>query len=544
MGLKATSGAGAGSTTTAERSQAARKRLVGTEQQEAVWSALVDGDRHVEVEALAGTGKSTTLREGAWRLKDSGRVDPRDLTVVSYNKHIADAMGADLPSGCRSQTSHAIGFRLLAPLGHVTVDPYKTEMLAETYFPDRFAEREERRAVARLVSLCKSGLVVDPDDRDELLSLAVSRDVDLGARADDVLDVVPLVLDASRKMLSVVDYDDMLWLPNELDLRPSRPAEILMVDEAQDLSPAQHDLAFRVCPTGRIVTVGDRHQAVYAFRGADAESMDSLAVRLAVVGRGLMRLPLTTTWRCPRSHVDLARILVPGLEAAPNAAEGTIVDIDESKLPGRCAPGDMILCRNNAPLVSTCFALLRHDVRARIRGRDVGKGLTALVRRMRAATISDLVVKLERHRAEQAEKLSSLRNPEAATAALYDKVDCLLEFCLRHGSVDAVLAAVERMFDDADDANSVTLSTVHKAKGLERDRVWIIRPDLLPHPKNQFAKQERNLLYVALTRAKKTLGFAGGRPSPLTGIAGKTDEQLSLWLDGLTCDPSDMGSLD
>ena len=541
MGLKAT--AGAGSTTTAERSESARKRLAGTDQQEAVWSAMVDGDRHVEVEALAGTGKSTTLREGAWRLKDSGRVDPRDVTVASFNRHIADAMGADLPSGCRSATLHSIGFRLLAPLGHVTIDPYKTEMLAETYFPDRYAEREERSAVARLVSLCKAGLVADPEDRGELLSLAVSRDVDLGPRSDDVLDVVPLVLDASRKMLSVVDYDDMLWLPDVLDLRPSRPAEILMVDEAQDLSPAQHDLAFRVCPDGRVVIVGDRHQAIYAFRGADAESMDSLAVRLAV-GRGLMRLPLTTTWRCPRSHVDLARILVPALEAAPDAADGEVVDIDESRLTARARPGDMILCRNNAPLASTCFALLRNDVRARIRGRDVGKGLTALVRRMRAVTVSDLVGKLEKHRAEQAEKLSALRNADAAVAALYDKVDCLLEFCWRHTSVDAVLAAIERMFDDVDDSNSVTLSTVHKAKGLERDRVWIIRPDLLPHPKNQLAKQERNLLYVALTRAKKTLGFVGGRPSPLTGIAGRTDEQMGLWLDGLACDPDDMGTLD
>jgi DNA helicase-2/ATP-dependent DNA helicase PcrA len=53
--------------------------------------------------------------------------------------------------------------------------------------------------------------------------------------------------------------------------------------------------------------------------------------------------------------------------------------------------------------------------------------------------------------------------------------------------------------------------TVHRAKGQETDRVWILRPDLLPMklPKmtDEQKQQERNLHYVAITRAKHELYY-------------------------------------
>ena len=61
----------------------------------------------------------------------------------------------------------------------------------------------------------------------------------------------------------------------------------------------------------------------------------------------------------------------------------------------------------------------------------------------------------------------------------------------------------------SDDIEGIILSTVHKAKGLEADRVFIVRPDLLPMTKNirsQWERQqENNLTYVAITRARKEL---------------------------------------
>ena len=57
-------------------------------------------------------------------------------------------------------------------------------------------------------------------------------------------------------------------------------------------------------------------------------------------------------------------------------------------------------------------------------------------------------------------------------------------------------------------------STIHKAKGLEKDNIWILRPELMPHPMAKSAadkQQEINLCYVAITRAKKTLNYVGER---------------------------------
>mgnify|MGYP001767810332 CR=1 FL=1 len=60
-----------------------------------------------------------------------------------------------------------------------------------------------------------------------------------------------------------------------------------------------------------------------------------------------------------------------------------------------------------------------------------------------------------------------------------------------------------------DEIQGIVLSTVHKVKGLEADRVFIVRPDLLPmqNTKSWQYIQEKNLEYVAYTRAKLDLIF-------------------------------------
>lgn len=70
---------------------------------------------------------------------------------------------------------------------------------------------------------------------------------------------------------------------------------------------------------------------------------------------------------------------------------------------------------------------------------------------------------------------------------------------------------IDQIFSDKD--SPVTLCTIHRANGLEADRVWIIEPNSMPvmwkkQKDWQFA-QEENLLYVALARAKKELMIVG-----------------------------------
>jgi hypothetical protein len=75
---------------------------------------------------------------------------------------------------------------------------------------------------------------------------------------------------------------------------------------------------------------------------------------------------------------------------------------------------------------------------------------------------------------------------------------------------DDLIAKLNQIFSDNSDG--ICLSTIHKSKGLEADRVFIIHEDLMPskHAKKDWEKlQEKNLMYVAYTRAKSVLGFVG-----------------------------------
>ena len=64
-----------------------------------------------------------------------------------------------------------------------------------------------------------------------------------------------------------IDFDDMIWLPVVLDL-PQRKFDRVFIDECQDLNRSQIELSLRaVKPDGRILAVGDPHQAIYSFRG-------------------------------------------------------------------------------------------------------------------------------------------------------------------------------------------------------------------------------------------------------------------------------------
>ena len=97
---------------------------------------------------------------------------------------------------------------------------------------------------------------------------------------------------------------------------------------------------------------------------------------------------------------------------------------------------------------------------------------------------------------------------EAKIAAIQDKVDCIMILAGGLDTVSELIAAIERIFSD--DTRGTVLATVHKAKGLEAPRVFILEPSLMPsrwarQPWQQ--EQERNLQYVAVTRALETLVY-------------------------------------
>lgn len=267
-------------------------------------------------------------------------------------------------------------------------------------------------------------------------------------------------------------------------------------------------------------------------------------------GRGCIRLPLTVTRRCGRVIVEEAKKIVPDFEGFEGNGEGLIsrmkypqkknkivekvldkvvqpvVDkmVQSGTLPEgtksefpvedymkEVKDGDFIVCRVNAPLVSQCFRFLKEGRRATIQGRDIGQGIISLVRKMKASSVEELVRKLsDWHYSEQG-KENAKRNPsEARMIALTDKYDCLVCFTEGASSVEDVVQRVERVFVEDRNAPGVRLSSIHRAKGLEAERVFFLIPEGCgcPHPMARTPwqmDQEWNLKYVAITRAIKEL---------------------------------------
>lgn len=160
---------------------------------------------------------------------------------------------------------------------------------------------------------------------------------------------------------------------------------------------------------------------------------------------------------------------------------------------------DAIICRNSAPLVNVAFRLIANRVACHILGRDIGANLIKLIKGFRATSREELVQKLDRYEERESRKRES--------ETVEDRCNCLRFIVANCASVDEAIATIEDLFKDR--ANAITLSTIHKAKGLEWETVYLLdRLKLMP---SRFAKldwqkeQEKNLLYVAVTRAKVNL---------------------------------------
>jgi superfamily I DNA/RNA helicase len=220
---------------------------------------------------------------------------------------------------------------------------------------------------------------------------------------------------------------------------------------------------------------------------------------------------LSICYRCPVKHVELAAQIYPGIEASPGAIAGTVEEMAEDDLPNQVREGDLILCRENAPLIHVCLKLIRSGISAKVRGRDISKSLRSVLKQVqqyKGYTFSRFLDYLDTYRDEQVVLKQQHDNSEMAIAVIEDKVatiKAIYQFC-QPACIADLLQTIADLFND--ERASVWLSTVHRAKGLEAERVFILYPDKMPHPnakKNWEMEQEMNGKYVAMTRSKRDL---------------------------------------
>lgn len=467
--------------------------------QQAIFDWITDGKgKNLVVEAGAGSGKTTT---GVMALE---LLDPHlHIAFIAFNAHIVKELKTRAPKHVNVMTYHSLGYRQCRTAwgNEIVIDEDKVRKILMDII-DKKTHGTLYGPICRIVSLVKANLL--GTSIEELQHIVDHHGIELNGDQDLVFAAVQLAVEVCAEQTNVIDYDDMCWLPIIHDLK-SPKYDFVFVDEAQDTNKNQIQLALRaVKKTGRIVAVGDRNQSLYGFRGADVDAIPNLIDSLDAD-----TLPLSITYRNPESVVELVNNEFPHipLEAADFAKPGTIMTITESEATRMYKEGDMVLCRCNAPLVGPAFELIRNGTKAVIRGRDIGKNLVNLINKFSAADVGELMKLMEKYCQKEVKKLLDAEKNQQAQS-LKDKVDTVIALADGCDAIYEIEAKIKTIFSDH--SEGVVFSSVHKAKGLEAERVFILEPGLMPHPmakRDWEMTQEINIKYVAYTRSLDTLVF-------------------------------------
>jgi DNA helicase-2/ATP-dependent DNA helicase PcrA len=488
-----------------------------SKQQQAIFDACEKDNSSLIIEALAGTGKTTTAIEMLNHL--SGKI-----LYCAFNKRIADELKTRIASSGASDqvhcsTLHGLGLRLIQRLQPGTgVDNLRglgiaQEALRAVGGP---LAKSYQWMVKNTASICKEvAPFIKASDGKVVAEIGYSFG-HLDRLDPRFLDVTcDAVLEAMRRSLEFtgsVDYSDMLYIPLH---KPATSGEydVVIVDEAQDMNRAQLALAQRVLKeNGRLIVVGDRHQAIYWFRGADKGSMDRLAEAFKA-----KVLPLSVTYRCPLSVVQVAGAFVPALEAAPSAPKGSVLYKEYDYLREKAAPGNFILSRLNGPLLRLCLDFIKAGKPAIVEGRDVGAGLINLINKLTYGNpnynLRQFLQELRVHVIKTAQELEAKDDLERAKQ-IQDQGEAMAILAEGCNDIAQLKLHIDRMFEDTNGkSNKIILSTVHKAKGLESDTVFILC-DTFNGSWEEGQGEEANLKYVAITRSKNTLVFIAHPTGP------------------------------
>ena len=474
--------------------------IKGTEEQEQIWNEIVNTNNDVIVNAGAGTGKTFTIVEGA------NRVNASRMGFLAFNKSIATELAERLPEHVEAKTFHALGMKAVRDaVGRTKVNNWKVKNIIDGILGrDYFAQ-----PLVKLISLVK-GSMIDCTDNKEIYKLIDEYNIEFKTPREEVMgvDLVCQILDECKKQTNEIDFDDMIWLPL-VNKYPLPQFDILFVDEAQDFNEMQRRLVLACSQAGRCIIVGDKNQAIYGFRGADSGSMSIFENQLKARGKTVKSFGLTLTWRCPKSVVAEANRYVKEFNCLETAEDGK-VHVNAYLNPQK---GDMVLCRYNAPLVSAFYDLITQGKSAYILGRDMHKGLVNYVKKItkhnNMSSVEFMNLLTVDFRVNHSKLVDTDKQNQANT--LSDKFECVKIFALKADTVGGIIAEIERLFNSKSKGD-IQLSTVHKAKGLEADNVFILATERMPHPKATNMQEERNICYVAITRAKKNLYYCGPRP--------------------------------
>lgn len=502
-------------------------------QQKDIFDWFRNGSGNLVVRARAGAGKTTTIVEAINYAPES------KILLKAFNKSIAVELQERLCNPrAEAKTSHSLGFGFVRKqLGSVTLDtkvPWdkkRARTLAMAALEKVDKSVPPKTIITNVARLITNAREIEPFLASKHHEDAIERVIDLAYQFDQVPDAASEILGWSVGRIAesvvegvklaaqptqIIDFTDMIFLPVVNNWVTPR-YDLVCVDEAQDMNACQLHLALKVCKEGgRIAVIGDDKQAIYGFRGADSGSLDRLKDELEAEELGL---PIT--YRCPTSVVYEANRLVEDFYAADGAKEGTVDKIYSSKLSQHAQPGDFVVSRTNAPLMRVCLDLIKNNIRAKIQGREIGKALSAIVNKLSKNQnymgVDEFLPLLDEWATvEYSRAMTAERNKFAAL--ILDRAETIRIVAEGRKTVKDILFKIDDLFGEpATEFGTVVCSTVHKVKGLEAPRVFLLKDTFRRsnHPKAlSSATEEMNIEYVAITRAKNHLTWVLGDVNP------------------------------
>lgn len=483
--------------------------FVPSKYQKTVYAYITRGKGNAVIDAVAGSGKSTTIVNALKIIPTT-----QQILFLAFNASIVQELKLKIGNvpNVEVRTLHSLGMKAVVRAYKSQVDDNKYKAWLNGGIQSGFiapsaplGEKagEWKSNILKLIDLGRVNLVRTAAQLDEL---AYKHALVL---IDNEVDKAIQGIKWGADNTATIDFTDMIYLPVVKNLRMYQ-FDWVFIDECQDLNAAQRNLFLKcVKSTGRFVAVGDPRQAIYGFAGADVESFNLLKTIPHTV-----KLPLSVCYRCDSDIINLAKDIVPQIEARDGALTG---EVCWTSVIADVKDGDMVLCRVSAPLVDLCMRYISQGVKAYVKGRDIGTNLINMIKKTKKNAMPDVMEKLGRELGriigkvvaktycseEEARESEPYRNYEDKLKAIEVLADGL-------DTAEEVIERIEMIFSD-DSKNGICLSTVHKSKGLESDRVFILCPEKFYLKACMrvpwMAEQERNLVYVAYTRAKHFLGF-------------------------------------
>lgn len=473
---------------------------------QAIADEYLRSNKNIFVNASAGAGKTSLLLHLL-------NITPsyKDCLFLAFNRSIVEELERKCLGRAEVKTIHSKAYSTLLKNKKCTFKLSKwrdysicKKYLSPTWNIDPKYENSRIMNISRIYQFMRMNLI-DIDDFETLESVCARWDVDFDPSYYKDMRKFIEAIDEETNHLRVnkldIDFTDQLYLAYKYvpaELYPKY--DVIFCDEAQDLNVLQRELILRMLKeNGRLITVGDEMQAIYGFQGCSVDSFKAFEMRPNTIS-----LPLNLTYRCAKRIVDVARKYSPDIEAKDDANEGEVREgsLDEVR------NGDYIICRNNLPLVETFIKLLGEGKKSVILGKDYGESILLLLNRVESER--GLLELLREKKDELIERGIKNFSVNESYVVLLEKVQILLLLNRRYGSFQEVKKVLTDIFGD-ESKDKILLSTIHKSKGLEADRVFILGfHELIPskYATTELALYgERCLQFVAVTRAKNTLIF-------------------------------------